>query len=164
MLLCPISPHLAHPRSLCCAALSQAASSFWSQQQCHPINPLAGYTVLYKRCCFHCSKSLSVISPCDTARHPNPFLALGLPAQHSWPCAGFAMWQDQPKYFCWGTGAIGICVSDFKSYISEKKNKKKQNHLQKQKAWVYLFWVGVNPLSLIKLCLIYNYVRGDSGP
>lgn len=161
MLLCPISPHLAHPGSLCCGALSQAASSFWSQQQCHPINPLAGYTVLYKRCCFLCYKALSVILPCDTARHPNPCLGLGLPAQHGRPRAGFAMRQEQPKYSCWGSCAVGICASDLKSYISEAK---KQRHLQKQKAWVHLFWVGVNPLSLIKLCLIYNCVRGDSGP
>lgn len=127
MLLCPISPHLAHPHSLCCGALSQAASSFWSQQQCHPINPLAGYTVLYKRCCFLCHKSLSVILPCDTARHPNPCLGLGLPAQHCRPHAGFAMWQKKPKYFCWGADAVGICVPDFKSYISEAKKKKKKS-------------------------------------
>lgn len=121
MLLCPISPHLAHPRSLRCGALSQAASSFWSQQQCYPINPLAGYTAVYKRCCFLSYKSLSILSPCDTARDPNLFLGLGLPARHSWPCVGFAMWQEQPKYFCWGACVIGICASDFKSYISEKR-------------------------------------------
>lgn len=62
MLLCPISPHLAHPRSLHCGALSQAASSFWSQQQCYSINPLAGYTTVYKRCCFPSYKSLNIIS------------------------------------------------------------------------------------------------------
>ena len=62
MLLCPISPHLAHPRSLHCGALSQAASSFWSQQQCYSINPLAGYATVYKRCCFLSYKSLNTIS------------------------------------------------------------------------------------------------------
>lgn len=62
MLLCPISPHLAHPHSLHCGALSQAASSFWSQQQCYSINPLAGYATLYKWCCFPSDKSPRITS------------------------------------------------------------------------------------------------------
>lgn len=127
MLLCPISPHLAHPRSLCCAALSQAASSFWSQQQCHPINPLAGYTVLYKRCCFHCTSLWVSFPPVIQPGTQISSLALGCLPSTAGHVQGLPYEQDQPKDFCWGAGAIGICVSDFKSYISEKKKNKKES-------------------------------------
>lgn len=98
MLLCPISPHLAHPHSLHCGALSQAASSFWSQQQCYSINPLAGYATLYKWCCFPSDKSLHIISVVLPVMQPGirstvsksghlPSLAASCPALHALLCA-----------------------------------------------------------------------------
>lgn len=80
MLLCPISPHLTHPDSLHCSALSQAVSSFWSQQQCYSINPLAGYATVYKWCCFLPSKSVYIISVMLSTVRPGiqiTFLNLG---------------------------------------------------------------------------------------
>lgn len=128
MLLCPISPHLAHPRSLHCGALSQAASSFWSQQQCYSINPLAGYTTAYKWCCF-----LSLQAPelpfCpaahDAARDPKHLLRLRSPAHHGWASTQFATWKVQPKYLFSGACVRRSCTSDFpKLHIPKKKKAK----------------------------------------
>lgn len=118
MLLCPISPHLAHPRSLHCGALSRAASSFCSQQQCHSINPLAGHTTVEERGCFLSNKSLLIIlscpAPCGSqGPKPPPSAWVACPARLAL-CMGF--WN-----LCSGAHARWICISDFKSYVSEKK-------------------------------------------
>lgn len=158
MPLCPISPHLAHPHSLHRGALSQAASSFWSQQQSHPINPLAGYATLYKRCCFLSYKSLNIISVLllgqKHSQGPKPPPSTAGPVPHL-PC-GRCGQNIYAQVLVWDESVFQILKVMFL-----KKNK---SHLQKQKAWVHLFWVGVNSLSLIKLYLIYNCMRGDSGP
>lgn len=123
MLLCPISPHLVHPHSLCCSAQSQAASSFWSQQQCYSINPLAGYATVYKRCCFPSYKSLNIASVLLPMTQPGTqstssslcCLPSTVGPAYSLPCRR----KVEPKCWCLGARMRWICISDCKSYISE---------------------------------------------
>jgi len=159
MLLCPISPHLAHPCSLHCGALSQAVSSFWSQQQCHSINPLAGYAAVYKRCCFLSYKSLNIVSVLLPIMQPGTqttSFRLGcLPSMagpvHSLQCGRYSQ-NIYARVLMWDGAVFQLLKVTFP---------KKEKPFAQTKG--HLFWVGVNPVSLIKLYLIYNCMRGDSG-
>lgn len=125
MLLCPISPHLAHPHSLHCSALSQAARSFWSQQQCYSINPLAGDATVCNWCCFLSYKSLHIISvmlPMSQPRIQSTVFDSGcLSGPAAQPCMWFSMQQVELKYLCTCARVRYICISDFKSCVSKKR-------------------------------------------
>lgn len=104
MLLCPISPHLAHPCSLHCSALSQAASSFWSQQQCYSINPLAGYATVHKWCCFLSYKSLNIISvllPMIQPRTRTTSFGLGCLPSTAGPVHGLPRGRYSQNMYAW---------------------------------------------------------------